>query len=253
MKADVIGPVPPARSELVLADAGLWFGGPGGEGGDLRSPAAGHAPGGHLRFDLAAALAELAAHGLVDAGDLGDAVAVDLVEEDPGRAGHLVAEPGLEDRLSRVPLAVEGTAVERGAAPVGPFGDVEDHPVDVQPRVPCPAGAVEERRADEPLAGLDGLAGMATADQAGGRGEVALRFLLGGVDGVLDGADVVGVPERPEDRVRLGDRQGQVEARHRRVGQREPLAGERVPALEGGPEGVAVDGAGEPELLGEGA
>ena len=108
VESDSLGAFLPVVAELVFADAVFGLGGSGGEGGDLGALASGDAAGGHLGFDLGAALAELATDVLGDAGDLGDAVPVDVVEEDPGGAGKVVTHAGLEDGFGGVSLVGTG-------------------------------------------------------------------------------------------------------------------------------------------------
>ena len=206
----------------------------------------------HLGDDLGAAAGERPAHVAADADDLGDAVAVHLVEHEPEPGGELAAQRRLEDRLGGVALAVEGSSVEGGAPPVGAFGDVEDGPVQVDTGIAEPAGPVKEHRTHEAVARFDDGAGVASANEAGVGLEVALDLRPGGVQGLLDLAGVVVGAERPHQRDRLGRREREVEAGDRGVvgGQLEAVG---VDACEGLGEGFSVGGAGEPVSLGEAA
>ena len=106
VEAVVGGALAPLGSELGFGDAGL-LGLAGLEVGDPGGVAGVGAHAIHLGDDLGAASGEGGAHVGADAGDLGDAVAVHLVEHEPESGGELVAEGGLEDGLAGVALVVE--------------------------------------------------------------------------------------------------------------------------------------------------
>ena len=74
----------------------------------------------------------------------------------PRRANQFPTHRCLEDRFGGVALAVQARAVERGAASVRSFGDVEDRPVQVDSGVAQSAGAMHEHRPQEALARLAG-------------------------------------------------------------------------------------------------
>ena len=117
----VAGALSPLGSQLGLGDAGeLRL--PGGERRDPRAVAGVDSEAFHLGDDLGAAARERPAHVAADADDLGDAVAIHLVEHETETGDELPAQGRLEDRLGGVALSIERLAVERGAPAVGSLG-----------------------------------------------------------------------------------------------------------------------------------
>ena len=145
---------------------------------------------------------------------LGDAVSIHLVEDQPEAQDELSPKRRLEHCLGGVALPVERLAVERGAATVGSFGDVEDGPVEMDAGVAEAARSMQEDRSEEALARLDDCAGMSSTDEAGGRFEVALDLVSGGVERFLDLSCVVVGAECPDQGHGLRRRQREVEADH---------------------------------------
>ena len=89
VEAEPSGAVAPLPAQHVVGEVGGLVGS-GGESGDAGASAGGDATLGHLGFDVAAALAELATDGQGNAGDFADTVAVDLaVEQSFGAASSL--------------------------------------------------------------------------------------------------------------------------------------------------------------------
>lgn len=128
---------------------------------------------------------------------------VDLVEHDPEPDGELLPQCGLEDRLGGVPLPIQRSGVQRGAPSVRAFGDVEHHPVQMDPRITEPAGPVPEHRPDKSGARFDGRAGVAAADLAGGLLQILLDLIPCGVQRGPHLGGVVGAAEGPQQRHRL--------------------------------------------------
>ena len=164
----------------------------GVQGGDACAGPGVHAESLHLRNDLCSATGERLTHLGADSGDLGDAVPVDLVEYHAEPDNKFPAECRLEDRLGRVPLLVERLAVEGSATPVGAFGHVEHGPVEVNPWIAESAGAMEEDRTEEAPAWLLHCASVTAPHETGGLFEIALDFISGGIERLLDVARVVG-------------------------------------------------------------
>ena len=101
VESEASGAVAPLAAQHVVGEVGVLVGS-GGERSDAGASAGGDAAFGHLGFDVASALAELAADGEGDAGDFADAVAVDLAVEQSFGAGQLIAQHGLEDGFGGV-------------------------------------------------------------------------------------------------------------------------------------------------------
>ena len=100
VEPDGVGPVSPLAAQDVVGEV-VFLVGSGGEGGDAGAAAGGDATFGHLGFDVAAALAELSAHGEGDAGDLADTVTVDVAVEQSLGLGQLVRGGRTGRRLRR--------------------------------------------------------------------------------------------------------------------------------------------------------
>ena len=154
----------------------------------------------HVGNDLCPSTRECFPHVGADSDDLGDAVAVDLVEHDASTLDQFTAQCRLEDRFGGVAQSVEVASVERGAAAVGAFGDVEDGLVEMDARVAESAGAMHEHRAKESPAVFDGRSSVASSDEAAVGFEEAFNFATSGVQAGLDGAGVVVGAERPQQR-----------------------------------------------------
>ena len=242
----------PSGAESFLGDGGR-FGGSGDERGDACGSGGVGAAAVHLVEDLSASLGECAEGIVVDAGDLGDAVAVGFVEECAGGAGEVVAGDGLEDGVGGVALFEDGSGVEGGGAAVGSGGEVGDDDVTVRAGVAGSAGAVEETGGEEAVAVEDLGSGVAAADVAGGLFEVADGGADAFVECAFDGGALFGCAEGPVEAERFREREREVVRGDASLGVGEGLAGRGVSAVEDGAEGCLVDRALESETGGEGA
>ena len=252
VESDGVCSVSPLAAEDVVGEV-VFFVGSSGEGGDAGAVAGGDASLGHLGFDVATALAELAAHPERDAGDLADAVAVDFAVEEYLRLGEFVAQDGLEDGFGGVADVVELAGVDAGDAAVGSSAGVGDNEVAVEVRVAESAGVVVKAGDHEAVAVVVVETAVASAHDGGFGFEELDDGGFGSVDGVFDVAAGVVVADAPEHRHRFGDAEGDVEGGDLDGKLGERGAGVGSDAFEDGSEVVGVDGAGEAELFGEGA
>jgi hypothetical protein len=166
--------------------------------------------------------------------DLGDAVA-DLLPTDPEAAGQIGAEVSLKEVARRLRVVVDRRVVEPGPLAVRPLGRVGDQGVDVDLGISGAGGAVAEACGEETIA-LDEL-GVCSAP---GPTRLPLEVVERGAQGTFgrggDGGAGLRVPERPEQRGGLRDREGEIEAGNGApaadCAQAQRLAGRRVAAGE---------------------
>lgn len=151
---------------------------------------------------------------------------------------------------------VERRGIERHDLPIlGPAHQVGDQAVRVQLRVAGPRGPVDEPGDHQPV-GRDPRPHAVLLPA--GPGRVPLQELHPGLDRLpMCGGDGVGggiVTERPQQRHRLGRREGQVPGLHRSLPHpgHERLAGVRVAAVYQAGKVVGLDHAFEPEAAGPG-
>ena len=251
VEAERGGPRPPARHQAIGVDAGV-LGLAGGVGGVLGGPGAVLAVLVQVGLDLPAPGRELPQHRPRNAGDVGDAVAyrppldTEALGELPAQVGFVEVPDGGQPGVQRPAVQRRPPAVTRGV------GEVGDHDMGVQVRVPGPGGAVPKRGGHEPIPVDHGVAALAAAHPARHPLQHPQRPGHGGVGGVADLVGHLRWAEREQQRHRLGRTERHVEARdHRhRPRRRQPVDTAGIHMFEHPAQGLGVDLAGQPQPRG---
>ena len=135
----------------------------------------------------------------------------DLLPTDPEAAGQVGAEVSLKEIARRLGVVVDGRVVKAGPLAVRPLGGVGDQRVDMNLGISGARGAVAEACGEEAVA-LDELGICSAPRPARLTLKVVERSAQSAFGRGGDGGAGLPVAERPEQRGRLRDREGEIEA-----------------------------------------